>query len=438
VFLWAEKHSRGAAVLAGLLAVGNPLWHTYARVCYTDMLLALAIIASLYALRRDPDVAERRTMILFASCTAVGVMAKNIAGLIPVMILLVSLLIGRRRIPWGALLKMQLIAVALILPWHLYQLITNSRWFMTDYVYFQLFRSGVTPPAQSSEEGQAMFYLRRLWLMDPLLCLGVLLAAPSLLWGIRQRKAEAAVLASWLLVTGAALLAFRYRNLPYLLYAIPALCVMAATCGPLATGRKQRAAVAVLAIAFGVKVMQGSEPWGVWIDAPPLPGGAALREYTKLARPGELLVVDPNDEYYSSDLPLPRVRYGFVDPSGAVEKYVPHYNYLGITISAATYADIEHWRPQFRARLREWGLDSEEPIGTVIVARSESEVLALIVRHPRSDFYLPGRLLQTVEAAAAGSHRVVDSPPDRFFLLARDVPNHARVLPRWWKDGEQW
>src|SRR5215471_6593962 len=44
LFLWSERrYSRWTAAAVLLLAVANPLWHTFSRVCYTDMLLALAM-----------------------------------------------------------------------------------------------------------------------------------------------------------------------------------------------------------------------------------------------------------------------------------------------------------------------------------------------------------------------------------------------------------
>src|SRR6516225_5960737 len=59
LFLWSERrYSRWAGVLTVLLAVSNPLWHTFSRVCYTDMLLAFAMIGALWTFDRDEDLAE--------------------------------------------------------------------------------------------------------------------------------------------------------------------------------------------------------------------------------------------------------------------------------------------------------------------------------------------------------------------------------------------
>ena len=91
----------------------------------------------------------------------------------------------------------------------------------------QLLQFGLEPPTQPSKDGAVWFYLKRFALIDPVLALLSVFALPSLVWAVRAGKREAALLLSWIAVACGALLLFHYRNLPYLLYAIPPLCVAA-------------------------------------------------------------------------------------------------------------------------------------------------------------------------------------------------------------------
>src|SRR5215472_16161033 len=75
LFLWSERrYSRWVAVITLLLAVGKPLWYTFSRICYTDMLLAFAIIGALWTFDRDPELARARSVLLFGGFLAVGTM----------------------------------------------------------------------------------------------------------------------------------------------------------------------------------------------------------------------------------------------------------------------------------------------------------------------------------------------------------------------------
>jgi hypothetical protein len=153
-----------------------------------------------------------------------------------------------------------------------------------------------------------------------------------------------------------------------------------------------------------------------------------LRSYAERGRSNELILVDTDDEFYSSTLPLPKVRYCFGDPDHVTERYAPYYVGLGITTPAAVFDELDRWEPVFRERLRAWGLDSSEPIATAIVAGNDADVASIIQSHPDVDFYLPVSLEPAVRAIAQSTHVFVPVSSDRFFLLA----NHStiRVPPR--------
>ena len=84
----------------------------------------------------------------------------------------------------------------------------------------------------------------------------------------------------------------------------------------------------------------------------------------------------------------------------------------------------------FRQRLREWGLDSSEPIGTLILAGSPEELARMIRAHPASDFLLPQQYRAAVEAAAGQTHALVEAGEDHFFLLSRET--RLRAAPPAW------
>jgi hypothetical protein len=437
IFWSRSRHSRWIAFLTGFLLVANPLWHILSRVCYTDMLLVAAMGAALFTLLRDPALAGRKSLWIFAAAICAGVMAKNVAGLLPLLILLLSSLpaVPGQRPKIARLVQLAGAIALLAAPWHLYQLAVHPQWFWTDYVQIQLLQFGLKPPAQTSAEGPVWFYARRLFLMDPLLCVLALAAVPALVRDLRQRKTEAILLLCWLLVCAAALLAFRYRNLPYLVYAIAPLALIAAIYSPLASIRYRALFAGLLAAVFCVKIAMAEQPWGLAYGTErPIPSAAALRHYAEQGRPNELIAVAPDDEFYAAVLPLPRVRYCYVDPDGVVRRYAPHYADLGITLSVAEFNDLDRRMAQFRDRLRAWGLDSAAPIGTTIAARSTAEVMEMIEKHPHSDFYLPGDMRAQVERLAGGKRRIEQTSTGRFFLLdatsAGDFPR--RHLPEPW------
>src|SRR5260370_29274648 len=135
LFLWSQaRYSRSTAVLTVLLIVANPLWHTFSRVCYTDMLLVLAMVGALWVVDRDPSLSDRRNILLFGAFLALGLMAKNIAGLLPLAILSVLCLLTRRRLPVLSILKSCAVTAVIVAPWHVYQLISHPRSFSTHYV----------------------------------------------------------------------------------------------------------------------------------------------------------------------------------------------------------------------------------------------------------------------------------------------------------------
>ena len=437
LLLWAERrYSFWIAASVALLALANPLWHTFSRICYTDMLLALTMIGALWAFDRDWSLSQRRSILWFGGCLALGVMAKNVAGLMPATIVALACLLARKRVPFLGLAKAGCVAIVLVAPWHLYQLFSHARWFFADYVRIQLLQFGLEPPVQPWTDGPVWYYVKRVALTDPLLVALAALALPQLARRLRAGKPDAALEASWMLITSGALLAFRYRNLPYMLYAIPPLCLLAAS--SLARLGRPKLVATALAAVFAIKAAADSQPWGVRFGAAaPIPAAQWLRWYAEQRRPNELIAVNTDDEYYATVLPIPKIRYCYLDPTQLVRRYAPHYAFLGITVSAAQFQDIERWQPRFRERLLSWGLASTEPVATNIVADSVDEIVRLVATHPRDDFYLPENIRDRLPLEATAGRRTVRLSTDRSFLLAADAPEKHTEPPAW-RIPENW
>jgi len=444
VFWWARRERLPAVACAAVvLLLSNPLWHGFARLCYTDMLAVAAMVGALAILYANPRLETRLSLWGFAVCTATGVMAKSVAGLLPLFVLfLYSVIAGRKRRP--AFFRIALVmaaAVVLVAPWHIYQLAAHGQWFWADYIQVQLLGYGLHPEMQTSQEGQIMFYIRRLALIDPVMFVLLLTSLPFLIAALRDgTRTLPALLAAWLGVTAGALLLFRYRNLPYALFVIPPACLIAAAYNPIFTSKRAKWGLLAALAIFGWKCCQPDRTWGLSFGkVEPLSAAAALRSYCDRSRSNELILANTDDQFYSSTLPLPRVRFFFSDPSDSIRKSAPHFTDLGITLTEEQFERLDELEPLYAGRLKSWGLDSTYPIGTTIAGRSEDALLRLVRARPESDYYVTNADLALLEreGSVQRTHEVMRLPNERAFLLARISPKHSvnpphAALPAKW------
>jgi 4-amino-4-deoxy-L-arabinose transferase-like glycosyltransferase len=419
VFAFNPEPLAGLAAL--LLLLANPLWHTFARLCYTDMPLVFCFTAALFCLARDPRLERRAPFYCFAAALAAGIMVKNIAGVLPfaaaVLYSLAARLTDRPR-P-ARLLTALALALAAAAPWHLYQIAVHRSWFFADYIQVQLLNFGVNPPAGSLQPA-FVFYGQRLLAIDPVLTLCALTGLIPLARNLRRRHPASLLLGAWLLIVFSSLAAFHYRNLPYALMAIPPLALTGA--GTIQLLPRARAALpGFLAAALLVKAFFPAALWGLSFGAStPIPEAAPLRAYYATGRANGLVLADPADEFYSATLPGLNPRYLFLDPSGTVARYDPHYVYLGITVTTAQFNHLD--RALYAQRLRSWGLASDAPLATAILAANPAEAAAFILAHPELDFDTPATLAPTPDPG----HTRQPSSPGRVFLLSQS----PRLTPR--------
>jgi 4-amino-4-deoxy-L-arabinose transferase-like glycosyltransferase len=264
VFLWAaELQSSGAGLLALALLVSDRLWHVLGTLTMTDGLLAAFVVAAMYCLYTDPWLKGRSTRWGFAASCAGAVLAKSVAGVLPLAVLPLYCVAGpkRYRPNMAAALITVGLAASLSVTWFAYEAIVHGRWFWTRHVPVE------TAPPQTSQENHILFYVLRLALTDPFLVAALAAAIPLFLREIRRRRAGATLLACWLALAAVSVLVWRDRNITYLLPAIPALAIVAACYSPVAQLRLRWAGVLAAAL-LAVKAAMPAAPWGISFGGP--------------------------------------------------------------------------------------------------------------------------------------------------------------------------
>lgn len=403
------------ALAGAVLLLSSHLFFVLSRTGLTDALLTFEIAAAMMALGRDPRLKSDASLWIFSIATGAALMTKGLAGLLPLAVLAIFSAISRERPPLGRIGAAVALALLLAAPWHLYQLAVHPKWFWTEYVLTEQGAWAFSAPGQTTQESHFGFYLKRLIFLDPVL----LAAAVFALTRSRPR-----LLLAWIVAIAAAVLAFQYRNVAYLMPALPALAVLAAGAIP----KQFSLGALTLSIALlATKAAFPAQPWGIPLAPESVnPSHAMLDRYAGLNRGNSLILVDPDDQFYSACLDLPRVRYLFLDPSGNRPKLPLDFEALGIVVTAADFNRLPELQADYEKRLRDWGLDAGNPIATTILARTPDEVAALIQSHPEADFFAS----EAWGAADQGHHDIArfkarpGAPPNgpaREFLLSREV-----------------
>ena len=195
--------------------------------------------------------------------------------------------------------------------------------------------------------------------------------------------------------------------------ALPAMALLVASAIP----RRSARVVLILAMALFIgKVFAGSETWGIPYRPESVnPSLHALDAYAARHRANDLILIEPDDQFYAADLDLPTVRYAYLDPRTVRPKFPLDYDYLGISVTEPDFERMAELKPVFAQRLREWNLNSMEPIATVILAQNEAEMDRLMTSHPESDFYVPPEWVPR----DGGVHEIWNLSGPYVFLLAK-------------------
>ena len=434
VFAWI---ARARSVAEGILGAGilllSPLWQAFSRLCYTDVLCSSFAALALAGVAFDPRLDNRRIRIACGVFGGASILSKNVAGVLPFAALLLYWLFvaGAKRPRPLRMGEVALWATLVAAPWHIYEAAVYPQWFWADYVRYELLGVGLHPRAHGAFDISIFNYVGRLVEIDPVLAVLAVLGFAGVLRFRRtiRQQPEALLSVCWASVTVAAICAFQTRNLPYVVLLLPSLCIVGALYVPRFLDRRAAIVGCVLAALFLVKATSGGEPWSLRWAAIPLDGARAMRAYYDLHRDAELISVQTDDQFYSSTIPLPHVRYCFLDPDGFLPRFAPSYAFLGVVLTTAQFAALPDLEPEFQRRLREWGQDSPAPIGTTILMRAPGDLAALVRARPDSDFYIP-----SAWADAAGNveatHQLVRYSTARSFLLSRTVGLREQPIPQ--------
>jgi hypothetical protein len=398
LFLWVLRSTASTtiALTGALLLLSSHMFFVLSRTGLMDALLTFETALAMFALAHDPRLESPRAFWCFSLASGAALMTKGIAGAYPLLGLVVFCVISKERPRFPRLAQAVAITTAIAAPWHVYQLVQHPRWFWNEYVLTEHVVFGLGAPPQAVPESQVLFYWKRLVALDPFL----LAAAVISLTRVRPRAALA-----WIFVVA-------YHNASYLLPLFPPLAILAANAIP---ARHARLVLAIALAIFAVKILMPAAPWGIPFQPESQnPSQAILKDYAARHRPNQLILIEPDDQFYSAMLALPRVRYCYLDPATSHRKYPLDFDELGIVMTAAEFAQFETVRPRYAKLLREWNLDSDAPLATTILARSESEIAALIATHADTDFYAPAAF-----ALNDAVHEIAPGANGRVLLLAR-------------------
>jgi hypothetical protein len=144
-----------------------------------------------------------------------------------------------------------------------------------------------------------------------------------------------------------------------------------------------------------------------------------LNAYCALARPNELILIEPRDDFAATVRPLARVRYLWI---GLPEGGALDFRALGITVTVEDFLAGRGPRTP--------GLDPRA-WATVLDARSIEEAQRLILARPESDFLAPDAVAGPVLAQLPPTHEQRRASPGYRLLLARRRGTIPLPEPRW-------
>jgi hypothetical protein len=103
---------------------------------------------------------------------------------------------------------------------------------------------------------------------------------------------------------------------------------------------------------------------------------------------------------------------------------------MGIILTEPEFEHLADARQRALPRLREWGIESAEAVGTLVMADNPAALAHMVETHPEMDFALPAEFRSALATGAAAGHEVVEMGPGRLLLLSREGGDGARI-PQW-------
>lgn len=383
-----------AGWLAAALVAANPLFFTMARRNMTDAILCAAIVALVAVVWRDGKLESKWSRAAAAAAIAASILVKSTAGVIPLAILAVAGLV--QRVPLSRLVMTGALAALAAAPWFVYQYSVHQRWFWTEFVEIELLAYGAGAPPQATAESAMAFYARRLWAMDPWLGLLAACGLPKLLRSLRS-DSFSGILAGWVLLLSAAIAGYQYRNVTYVLPAIPAMAMIAARGLPL----PHLADLGLGATILAARLIAGD----YFAASSPYGGFELIEQRCQEGRTNDLVMVGLGDQFYATLLPMAKVRYALPEAELPPKGFALDFRSMGIILSTSEFRDIDRSRSRFAPELQSWGLPSEGALGTVIAYRDRADLAALVDITPGTDFISEFPGIPSERHTARGSSR---------------------------------
>jgi len=376
VFLWVRQ-SAGTprAVVSGIFLLLSPLFLNLSGRVMTDSLLTLFLLLALWILNIDPQITRLSNAIAYSVTTTAAILTKSAAGVLPLFVLGLWFLFSS---PRPKLLRVILIGVAAFLgaaPWFLYQYVVHPRWFWAEFVQIELLAYGAGAPPQTSPESGALFYSYRLFMLAPLLVCALVPALPRLLRSRSGSSRQVLLPLLAVLLLTVCVAGYQYRNAAYLLPFLPLIAILCGVARPHWT----LLAAAPIALVF-VPLRPPTPPSSATVGA--------LEHYRALGRPNDLVIVDAEDQFHATTLPLPRVRYAFPGSGQPAEGFALDFRRMGIVVSAANFKQGDLHRAHYRQQMLRWGLPNDRAYASVIAFASSEQLGDLIRSSPGIDFLL--------------------------------------------------
>ncbi len=409
VFSWLLRVEGLTAAWAAVLFLLGDYWFVaIGKLALTDSLLLAAMTAAYFVLARDPGLEKRGSTFLFGIAVGLAMLTKSVAAF-PALATLAIVAPRSRKLP--ALLFASGVAFVVAAPWHAYQLLVHGNWFWAEYVLDEHLGWGLAVPNRDGQPGNFIFYATTLMKICPWLFWCSLL-------GFWQRKNLVAGTAA--VLTFATMLTFQYQNATYLLGFNVLLAMVAAS-----WFRGWKLVIPAALCLLGL-VQQVRVNWPLRENQ----AIVAVENYCTRERGNELIIVDPDDEFYTTALPLERVRYCYREDSALRRQSPIDFRKMGIILSVSDFLNLKDKLPEFATELRRMGLDSTGPVGTVMAAKSTEEIRQLVQARSEIDFLVRKSFAPTLNPF---NHRLIPISESHVLLESQVVEkkhSHACGLLR--------
>ncbi len=228
-FLGRQLLNRWTGLIGALVLLTSSHFIRFARFGMMDAPLTFFMTLALYFFW----MGQSRNRYLIFSGVAIGlaVMTKGFAAFLVFPVIWIYCywtkrleILGRSSYWIGVM-----IAAAIALPWHLYELWAHNASFMKDVVGRHLFQR--TTRALEGHEGNVFFYLRVLVnKFHPWILIGIVSAPLALFKALKDGEEEFVFLASWMFFIFGAITAVQTKLAWYVLPVYPALSLSVAYC----------------------------------------------------------------------------------------------------------------------------------------------------------------------------------------------------------------